>query len=86
MRRACTVLSSVAYPTLQHFPTFSHKLQDFRKEVTEHKTCVLIFSTTFVWNISHSRHKWMRYDKKRILVSLYSILYSCPDLMELEFS
>jgi len=26
--------------------------------------CVLIFSATFVWNISHSKKKWARYDKK----------------------
>jgi hypothetical protein len=25
--------------------------------------CVLIFCTTFVWNISHSKKKWARYDK-----------------------
>jgi len=25
---------------------------------------VVIFSTTFVWNISHSEKNWMRYDKK----------------------
>jgi len=28
--------------------------------------CVLIFSTTFVWNISHSKKKWARYDKKNV--------------------
>jgi len=28
--------------------TLSHKRHDFRKKVTEHKMCVLIFSTTFV--------------------------------------
>jgi hypothetical protein len=28
--------------------------------------CVLIFSTTFVWNISHSKKNWTRYDKKNV--------------------
>ena len=28
--------------------------------------CVLIFSTNFVWNISHSKKKWARYDKNYI--------------------
>ena len=28
-----------------------------KKKVTEHKMCVLIFSTTFVWNISHSKEE-----------------------------
>ena len=46
MRR--TILSSVAYPALQQFSILSHKRHDFRKNVTEYKTCVLIFSTTFV--------------------------------------
>jgi len=36
--------------------------------IIEYKVCVLIFSTPFVWNISHSKKKCVRYDKKRILV------------------
>ena len=53
----------VACPAL-HFSTLSHKRQDFRKRVTEHKMCVSRFSTNFVWNIFHSKKKWERYDKK----------------------
>jgi len=26
--------------------------------VTEYKMCVLIFSTTFIWNISHFNNNW----------------------------
>ena len=40
---------------------------DFRKKVTEYKMCVLIFSTNFVWNISHTKKKWARCDKKTVL-------------------
>jgi len=38
------------------------------KKVIEYKMCVLIFSTSFVINTSHSKKKWARYDNKRILV------------------
>jgi hypothetical protein len=44
-----------------YFPTWSHKRHDFRK-TTEHKMCVLIFSTV-LRNISHSK-KWQRCDKQ----------------------
>ena len=32
---------------LQYFSTLSHKRQDLRRKVTEHKMCVLIVSTKF---------------------------------------
>jgi len=46
MRRA--ILSYLPFRLHHIFPTLSHKLQYFRENVTEHKMCVLIFSTTFV--------------------------------------
>jgi hypothetical protein len=43
------VTSFVAPRSAPYFSTLSHKRCDFRrKKVTEHKMCVLIFSTTFV--------------------------------------
>ena len=50
--------------------TFSHKRYDFlqKKKVTEHKMCVLIFSATFVWNNSHFKKNWAKYDEKCTLV------------------
>jgi hypothetical protein len=37
--------------------TLSHKQNDFGKKVTEHKMCVLISSTIYFRNISHSKKK-----------------------------
>jgi hypothetical protein len=48
--------------------------------------CVLIFSTTFVWNVSYPKKKWARHDKKMCIRLHSQILYSCPILMNLEFS
>jgi hypothetical protein len=42
------VKSFVAYLSPPHFSTLFHKRHDFRKNVTDHKMGVLIFSTTFV--------------------------------------
>jgi hypothetical protein len=48
--------------------------------------CVLIFSTTFLWNISHSLKNWASYYQKYVLVFKYSIRYSCQILVKLELS
>ena len=45
------------------FSTLSHKRYDFREKVTEHKMCVLSFSTPLVRNISRSKKNWARYDQ-----------------------
>ena len=58
----------VACPALPYFSTLPNRRNDFREKLTEHKTRVLIFSTTFVWNISHSKKNWARYDQKCISV------------------
>jgi hypothetical protein len=50
-------LTSVAYPALPYFSTLSHKRHDFLENVTEHKICVLIFST-FSWKISRFKNNW----------------------------
>ena len=81
------MLSSVASPALPCVSTLSHRRHDFRKKkVIEHKMCVLIFSTTFVRNISYfmtnsaiSYHKWT-------YVFMQSIRCSFNIVTKLEFS
>jgi len=43
MRRI--VLSSVVCPAVSYFSTLSHKRHEIRKQVIEHKICVVILST-----------------------------------------
>jgi len=68
------------------FSTLSHKRHDFwEKIVSEQKNvCFHFFYNVFVWNISHAKKKWARYDDKSALVFMSSTRYSCPILMELE--
>jgi len=47
MRMTRIIICSLPRFTIT-FLTFSHKRQDFRKKIIEHKMCVLIFSTMFV--------------------------------------
>jgi hypothetical protein len=42
------IVSFVAPLARLHLPTLSHKRLGFWKNVTEHKICILMFSTTFV--------------------------------------
>jgi hypothetical protein len=89
MQCECAILPPVACPALQNVPPaphISHKRNDFRTKDTEHKMCVLIFSTTLVWNISHSKKNSARYDQKCILVFMWSTGYSCQTVIKLEFS
>jgi hypothetical protein len=68
------------------FPPYLIKATNFENVYRKHKMCVLIFSTTFVWNISHSKEKWARYDKKCLLVFMQSTgYYSCQILINLNF-
>jgi len=80
----CIVICDLSVCTI--FSTVFHTRQDFRKKVTEHNTCVLIFSTNFVWNISHTKENWARYYHKYRHVFITSTCYSCQVLMKLEFS
>jgi len=43
------------------FSTLSHERHDFRKNIIGHKIFILIFSTSFVSNISHCKKNWVRY-------------------------
>jgi hypothetical protein len=80
------ILPSVACPAVPYFSTLSHKRHDFRKTFIQHKMCVLIFSTTFVWNISHSKQNSARYYHKCTQVFMSSTCYSCQISIKLAFS
>jgi len=67
------------------FPHYLIKGTGFEKKVTEHKMCVLIFSTNFVWNISHSKKNWARYDQNCTLVFAQGNHHFLPILMKLVF-
>ena len=48
-------LSSVACLAVQYFSTLSPRRHDLKKNLIEHKMCVLIFSTIFLRNFSRSK-------------------------------
>jgi hypothetical protein len=56
------LLASVVCLVLPYFSTLSNKRHDFqKKKVIESKMCVLIFSTSFISNISYSKKSSARY-------------------------
>jgi hypothetical protein len=56
-------------PLYNIFP-HNKKKEKKKKKVPEYMMRVLIFSRTFIRNISHSKKKLPRYDKECILVSM----------------
>ena len=65
MKCACTIFPSLACQAILYFSTLSHMRHDLKKN---RKMYVLVSSTTFSRNISHSKKKWAKYDHKRVLV------------------
>ena len=82
MQCACATLSSVIWPAEQYFSALSHKRHDYRREkkIIEHKLCVLNFSTSFVWNISHSKKNSARY--YQMYIGIHVSCYSCRILIK----
>ena len=52
MLYACTILSSVACPTLQNFSTLSNKRQDFREKKILNTKCIFRFSPQYLSDTS----------------------------------
>jgi hypothetical protein len=70
------VTSFVAFLVPLYFLTLSHKGHDFREKVIEHKMCVLMFSTTSIWNISYSNKNAVRYCHKCEYVFMYPLFFA----------
>jgi hypothetical protein len=68
------------YNIFQHY-LINGTIFERKKKVTEHEMCVVILSTTFVRNISHSKN-WER-DEKKMYIGVqakYPLFY--PDFNE----
>jgi hypothetical protein len=77
MRKLHIVIFGLSRSTI--YFTFSHKRHDFlkKKKVTVFKMCAFVFSTTFVWHISHSKKKWARCIQKYTLADVkYPLFFS----------
>jgi hypothetical protein len=64
------VKSFVAPLAPPYFSALFNKRQILEEKITQPKMCILIFSTTFVYNISHSKKNLARYFRKRENVSM----------------
>ena len=66
MQQTCAILWCNLCPLWLHH-IFRHCLKkgyDFSGKNSEHKMCVLVFSTSFMWNIFHSAKNTERYCHK----------------------
>jgi len=67
MHKLHTVICDLSGCTI-FFHIISSMARFLKNKFTENKMCVLIVFTTSVWNISHSKKNWPRYDQNCILV------------------
>jgi glucan phosphoethanolaminetransferase (alkaline phosphatase superfamily) len=87
MQRACAVVLFVAFLAPLRFSTWRRERQDFpEKKFLNIKMCFSIFSTTCIWNISHSKKNWARYCHKCENIFNWISRYSWQILMKVEFS
>jgi hypothetical protein len=72
-------------PLYSIFPLDLMNCKIFEKSSRVQNTCC-----DFLYKVclkhSHSKKKWVRYNKNCILVVMWSTLHSCPALMKLEFT
>ena len=76
----CYLWAAGLYNIFPHY-LINGTISERKKKVTELKMCVMIFSTTFVQNISHSKN-WERYDHKCLLVFIKKSPLFLSDLNE----
>jgi hypothetical protein len=80
-------LSSVACRVLPHISILSKKMARFsKKNLVEHKMCVLIFSANLSTNMSHSKKNSAGHNHKSSHVFMYRVHYSCHIFIKLEYS
>ena len=82
MRRI--IFSSVACLDLPLIARLPHKRHDLRKTGTDHNFFFFNFSSTCVWNISHSKKNSARHYHKRTQVFMNRTCHSCPNLSFLD--
>ena len=86
MQCTCTILSSVWHVWLCIiFPPYVVNSTILGKKKLLNKKLCFDFLYKFIWNISHSKKNWARYDQKCILFCMWSTQYSCQILMKLDF-
>ena len=72
---------------LPYSSSLTLKQQGFRKKyVAEHKMCVLIFYTTFVYNIFHSKNNSATHYHKCTQIFMQSARYPCSILIKFKYS
>jgi hypothetical protein len=83
MRRI--ILLSVACPALPYFSKLFHKQNDFQKALLNIQ-CVLLYSTTFVWNISQSKNFSCQEKFNKILSQMYTGIHVKYPLLLSDFN